>query len=401
MRAYKKHILKTELEKLSDEGLISNLQKEQIFSKLGLEKSSNLAFLNILACIFLGLCLISLVAYNWQNLSTIFKTSLLLITLFLSHILLFFLAKKDSIYTQAVAVLSGFILLANIALLSQIYHLGDNTALAFFSVSIVIFILSFALGSFAVFMQAYLFYFIGFCFNIDQDIYSSSFGLVLLLGFALGVFYESKFLRFFNFIFLIIYVFYSPFFASSTFLDARFDSFIAVLIFLSFIFLSFDFKAYRAYFYFALAFAFLASALKAPADIIVTFGLHSNFTLVISVLFVLALIALNFYKKNYFLALMWAIYYVLPFIFIFIKFDNFENLTNFVTIIYSFFSLALSIYLFKKDYKILALLSFCALAIIRYIDLIGDYIGASILFFSFAVILFIVARVRRKNHENF
>ncbi|TLE16850.1 DUF2157 domain-containing protein [Helicobacter apodemus] len=69
---------------------------------------------------------------------------------------------KSSSAQQSFGILSGFVLLGNIALLSQIYHLGDDTALAFLSVGIVLLILAFCLKSFVIYLQGYIFAAIGY-----------------------------------------------------------------------------------------------------------------------------------------------------------------------------------------------------------------------------------------------
>ena len=52
--------------------------------------------------------------------------------------------------------------------------------------------------------------------------------------------------------------------------------------------------------------------------------------------------------------------------------------------------------LIKKNLLFYGILAIFIVAFVRYMDLIGDYIGASILFMMFAVLVLILARKRRQ-----
>lgn len=397
MLNYKKRVLKAKIQSLSDENLISETQKKAIFERFDLNESENFSLLSVFAFIFIALGLLLFVAFNWQYLSALLKTSFLLLLLLSSHLALLYFKDKNANLAQALGVLSNFILLANLALLSQIYHLSNNAPLALFSVGVASLILAFALGSFVIFIQAYLFYFVGFCWGISESVFYASFGLFILLAFALCVFYESRILSFLNFIFLVLHTLYSPLFAD-------FNFFTSALFFLSFIFLSLNFRAYKGYFYFALSLALLIkSAQVLRSDLMISLDFLKNSWILL--LFTLILLALNFYKKRYFLGIFWLLLIGAPFLsayFYEILTSNHLNYNDFSlasSLIYSLASLAFSIYLFRQNYKILSLLSLCALACVRYFDLLGDYLGASVIFLVFGFILLIFSFIFKRQNR--
>lgn len=110
-------------------------------------------------------------------------------------------------------------------------------------------------------------------------------------------------------------------------------------------------------------------------------------------------------KKRLFLAFLALAFYfesfgflteILHFFTAEIKEVNFKII---IQIYYSFLSLILSVYLIKNNEKILGILTLFVLVIIRYINLLGDYIGASILFALFGLILLFVAQKGVENES--
>ena len=63
--------------------------------------------------------------------------------------------------------------------------------------------------------------------------------------------------------------------------------------------------------------------------------------------------------------------------------------------LYSFLTLLLGVHLIKNSHTISGLCVLCLLALVRYLDLLGDYIGASLIFLCFGLGLLLFAR--RKN----
>ncbi len=81
----KKSFLKSEIIKLANEGFINKEQEKAIFGFYHFDENSDFPLLITLAFVFIGLSLLTLVAYNWEQIPNILKTFLLLATLFATH----------------------------------------------------------------------------------------------------------------------------------------------------------------------------------------------------------------------------------------------------------------------------------------------------------------------------
>ena len=165
MNSLKKLFLKAEISKLADKGLISKNQEQEILKTYQLDEDG-FSYLTIFGFIFIGFSCLALIAYNWEEIPNAFKTLLLLMALFGTQFCIFYYKTLKIGF----GILSGFVLLANLALLSQIYHLGDDTALAFLSVGCALLVLSFALKSSAIFLQSYLFASVYYFMNLPNAI---------------------------------------------------------------------------------------------------------------------------------------------------------------------------------------------------------------------------------------
>ena len=202
----KKNMIKKELEFLYSKELINKDDFEKIKKHYEF-KSDNASYLAILlGFLFLGLSLLCLVAYNWESLSralqTIFLLALLLLTQVLSLVL------KNENLKIAFAFFSIFALLANMALLSQLYHLGDNTSFALLLAALCALVLASHFNSFWLFMQSYILAYIAFALGIESfdGLVAHFFVIFLILGFLIQFLTASKILAFLNFIFLHYYV---------------------------------------------------------------------------------------------------------------------------------------------------------------------------------------------------
>ena len=90
--------------------------------------------------------------------------------------------------------------------------------------------------------------------------------------------------------------------------------------------------------------------------------------------------------KNYYLIGTSAMLLILPLILIFVS----------AKIVFSLLNVLVSVFLIKQDRLTAGLSLIFFVALVRYIDLIGDYIGASVLFFIFAIIILIINRKIKK-----
>lgn len=375
----KKSFLKSEIARLANEDLISKTQEREILNFYSLDKGSDFPFLVVFAFIFIGLAILTLVAYNWEQIPKIFKTLLLLATLFATHLGIFY--SKRPLFKQGFGILSGFALLANIALLSQIYHLGEDTALAFLSVGCVVLLLAFALKSSAIFLVGYLFTSVWYFLNLVEYYHSVSlFVCIIVLGIIAqsGILFPlslnaKKILALLNFIFLGLYL-----------CEIQEESLnLSAFAWLSLIILGFHLNSYKIYAYFALALILIVSSYYPLEDLF----LSPSFSL--PVLLVVLGVA-NLYFKHYPLGILIIGFALVDYFYFLYSLD-----TTILTGLYSFLMLLLGIHLIKDSHTILGLFVLCLLALVRYLDLLGDYISASLIFLCFGLGLLLFAR--RKN----
>ncbi|MGX3011757.1 DUF2157 domain-containing protein [Helicobacter sp. 23-1044] len=395
MISYKQKFLKDELENLTNDGFLSEVQKEKIFAHYGFAKSPQKAtssLLFVLSAVLFALSLLTLIGYNWEQIPAFIRTALLLGALLATQIALYFAQNK--IYSISLGIFSNFVLLANLALLSQIYHLGDDSASALLGVAFVSLLMSFALKSGAIFYQSYIFAAIAFGINATDDILTHSFGIFIIFGFALQIFNGSKILAFFNFFALLFYLDFGLFG-----FDLPLNLFILFCVSFSLVFLAFNVMDYKIYALFVLACALLWGVNGfASAQDYMAFHFVSFWQISIMVAFLLPTL-LNFAFKRYFLGILGVLFWLESFRILTIfatDSADFASYIFFAQVFYSFLSLIFGIYLIKNDYKILGILTIFALIIIRYINLLGDYIGASIIFAIFGAVVLFVARKKQK-----
>lgn len=397
---YKQNFLKKELSSLYEKGLLNEEQKDKIFVHYNFTQKSNSLLFAVLAGFLFSLSLITFAGFNWERIPAILRTTSLLSLLLLCQIALYYFKDKNQALKEVLGVVSNFILLANLALLSQIYHLGDDTALAILSTAFVSMLFALILQSYFVFIQAYFFAILAFGVNLNNEITMTSFIIFIILGFIVQMIKESKILAFVNFFSLCAYL--------SCIIGANFEFetfFYTIAPFLSFFFLACNARSYQIYALLMCVVVFLTTSFLS-AKIFFFYDIDKitmnrfSFIAFLAVFFVPTLLSLL--NKRYFLAFLSFCFYFVSCGFlariIFFVFDG-VSYPLVERIYYSFLSLILSIYLIKNNYKILGILTLFALVIIRYVELLGDYIGASILFALFGFILLLMALKKRSKNE--
>lgn len=408
---YKQRFLKSEISSLEKRGLISPAQKDEIFAHYGFshQKSSS-SLLFILAFVLFSLSIITLIGYNWEQIPAFIRTTLLLSTLLGVQIALYLAQGKRRIYSESIAVLANSVLLGNIALLSQIYHLGDDSAMALLSVAFVSLFMAFAIRSGIVFWQAYILAMLAFYINITSGIFTHSFGVFIAFGFILQAINGSKFLAFFNFFALLLHIYYAPFGLTWFSGDIRnIIEFSVVAFYLSLLFLALNAKSYKIYALFVCAIVLLLRTSSLYYDLYFSDLYFNSFIEILIhnfslphllwwlVFLVPALLAFIF--KRYFWAVLGVLFWceqfgVFNYLFSLAHFSEIYWL--FIAVFYSVMVLVFSAYLIKMGHKILGILLLIALIAVRYFDLIGDYIGASIVFAMLGLVLLFMARKRLK-----
>lgn len=402
---YKQNFLKNEILNLEKRELISPAQKDEIFAHYGFESQKNSSpLLFILAFVLFSLSIITLIGYNWEKIPALIRTAMLLTALLAVQIALYLAQGKRHFYIESLGVLANFVLLGNIALLSQIYHLGGNTAMALLSVAFVSLFMAFVLKSGVIFWQAYIFSAIAFFDNVSGEVFTHLFGVFIALGFILHAINGSKFLAFFNFFALLLYVWFSPwgfsFFGGVIFENITIFGTMAFSI--SLLFLAINAKSYKIYALFICAFVLLMRSASWYYDLnfvnlIEVLSYNFSLSRLLWWLALFAPIVLAFVFRRYF----WASFGMLFWCEQFGVFNYLFSLAHFSEIywffavaFYSVLMLVFSVYLIKMGHKILGILSLAMLIIVRYFDLLGDYIGASIIFAVFGLILLFMARKR-------
>jgi uncharacterized membrane protein len=133
-----------ELEKLRDESIITEEQFQEICSRLQNSKDKNRDLLvNVLIGIgifLVALGIISLFAYNWDNIPNIARVLIGLIPTFISIGLLYkYMDKKQTFYNVMVNVFSPFAFIATNAIISQTYH-TQSTVFKIVIISLIMYI---------------------------------------------------------------------------------------------------------------------------------------------------------------------------------------------------------------------------------------------------------------------
>lgn len=385
----KKTMMKKELEFLHSKELINKEDFEKIKKhyKFKSDNASNTVIL--LGFLFLGLSLLCLVAYNWQDLSralqTIFLLALLLLTQVLSLVL------KNENLKIAFAFFSIFALLANMALLSQLYHLGDNTSFALLLAALCALVLASHFNSFWLFMQSYILAYIAFASGIESldGLVAHFFVIFLILGFLIQFLTASKILAFLNFIFLYSYVN----FLSLGFKFYNYDFLLGFLTwYVPICFIAIRARNYYNLSYFTLICLFLVYSFNVQEMFFLQYSFFFN---IYSAVLILLLI-LNLYLKRFFIAfLIYAIYFadlITSFAYARYEFDI-------VSFYFSMLSLALGLYLLKSSKIYLGLFAVFAVAFINFVD-VDNLLKSSIYFTIFAIFILLIGFfIRNKNEK--
>ncbi len=381
MHFSKKKILKTEIEKLFQLGLIRLEEKEKIEDYYHFDEENHFPLFSIFSALFFSFGLLILIAFNWENIPKLSRVLILFSFLLFSQWGIVYF--KNKIYQNFFVVLNAFVLLGNLALISQMYHLGENASLLLISTAWVILFLFFALKNNLVFLESYFLAALGFLMAFPNDFYHSFLCFILLL-FLFEKNNPLSFLRIFNFLFLCFYIVKSPCLLNFDFNAHFFNAFLFFLSYLSFLFLIWNIKNYKTCAYFSVSLVFLIFALESNGNILKDFGALPQF------LFFLPFLICLFYQKIF-----WG---VLGLVFTLkeMGLEEFFLENNEVILpgklFYSILTLFWGIYLMKVGRKFLSIFVFFSLIFIRYVDLLGDYFGASCLFFIFAFVLFYFAK---------
>ena len=420
MNYFKQKFLKTEIEKLLQQGFIRLDEKEKIFNYYHFNEKNCFFFLYIFAALFFSFSLITIIGFHWKNLPELLRVGILLSVLFLTQCGIYF--NENKIYKNSFAFFSGFVLLGNLALLSQMYHLGDDTSLALISTAFVMFFLAVVLQSKIVFLESYLFAAAGFFWDMPE-FFSYSFLFFISIGFIIQKIKPSKFLSFCNFVFLCFYIIESPLFLKMHWElnQIFFNVFMFLLAYCSFLFLIFHAQNYKTYAFWTISFCLLCSCLVGKWNLTVDLDLSlrilkdlpaKNFQFYCSLFLLIFPFFWAIWCRDFFLCILGLIYmlkenntlevFINPLFNVILDRDLLisNDINGFLAkLFYSILTLFWGIYLLKNNRIIISSFVFFSFVFIHYFNLIGDYISTSILFLISALVLLAFAYFRKRKNN--
>ena len=417
MNIFNKNFLTNEIIKWRDEGIIDKAASEKIAALYDIDLqnvSDNKSFiLKIVAYLFFSLSLITLIGANWEEMPRFVRLLIVVGILAFVNLSAFFVLKKGN-ETQSTALffLGNFCYGAAIALIAQIYHLGEHMPDGVLLWAIGAFVLSIAAKNSILVAQSLAIALVWFIMEIKLKI-SHEFLIFIAVSIYMLLKNESKTLTFTLFVSILLYLLASV-------LSLRLDLFSnyfwlvfanqAVLLALSYSLLGISLSLVAGNFHkfqiatvlknssliagiFSLLFAmsFISHTYYDFAELNDTFIFYGDFYGNISIAFNLISLAILLKFKRYDTAFLCVFLIILPLIV--------GYAFEYANAVYSLLSVIAGIVLIKRDYLKLGLSVIFIVANVRYIDLIGDYIGASLLFLIFAVIVLVVSRSRKRKAQ--
>lgn len=374
-------MLKNELGKWRNSGIVDEKSAQKISDLYHLEEDKNI--FGLIGYIFFGLALLVLVGANWQDIPRALRLVLLFGLTSAVH-LRAIKARQNSVkLSDNLFFLGNLCFLASIALISQMYHMGKyfGDGLMLFCVGVLPLVIAtkspiltaqlMFMGAIWLFMEV----------NLGSHLYS--YALILGLGAWISYRKSSSWLLFLSLFGLLIYAY--------NFLD--FDKnftaiygYVAFLIFgISYILpsnLSHNAHTLRVW---AVIFGALVGLMATSFFSGEYLKYNPTNDIVISLLS-LPLMGLALLKRKFIYALFLGLFCVL----------NFVLLSNLIIkILASFVVLACGIWLIKLGEKNKGIAVLFLLALVRYMDLVGDYLGASALFLIFGLIFIYLNKAKK------
>lgn len=391
MKIWHRNFLKEELLKWRDEGIIDEKTSLKIASRYGIdlnEVSTNI--LTLIAYFFFGLSLFVLVGANWEEIPD-FIRSFLLISLTALLNFAGFLSYQKRKFNQATALLmlGSIVFCASVALISQIYHIDKHlpNGILFCAFGVALLGFSFKDSLVSAFSLIIAIAWVFFSFEYIHKI-EPFFGVFILVGIAVLRHSQGQLL---SFTLLVSTYIFLIFFKVELF---TFNYILATLSYLLFVASISLFLAKTSYK--IVAKIFYQSAILGIVVILFCLQIEgyylpygfkiSSYLNTLFIIFTALSLIFAFYYQNLYLLCGAILLGVLPFL---LKFG--VNLALISSIICVF----LAIILIKQGSINYGITLIFATALIRYVELIGDYFGASLLFLGFAVLLLVVARKRR------
>lgn len=427
-----KKTLQKEAKKWVQKNYISQQQAQNIISSYADSKSYSFSVVTILGYFFLGLSLLVLIGHNWENIPVFIRASGLIALTFFVQIFAFLKFSKEK-KTNAF-FLGNFIYGVSIFLIAQAYHLGTYSANGVFWWALGSFFIALLIQNSWVSLQAFVLSLLWYFMEIG-NFYPFLFWLFLI--FAMIIFYKDKTQKALFILFLPSFSLFYLYTLARFLYDGALGwskNHQATANTLYIDNFSFVFFLLPTFTYFALLFGiwlqknsnekwkdygeitykislftlyFISFFLLIRANTEKMLGLFAHydkfsFFEIWAILFVPILI-LNFILKI-------RIFYIITFLHVmlfglcfFIKpqeslyFFVFINISIFCIYGFLIYKGILQSSFLNYFFGVLGLLAF---AFIRYVALIEDYVGASLLFFICAIILLIASKTYGKLQKN-
>lgn len=424
MLIFHKNFLASELAKWRDSGLIDSQTAQKIADRYAIDMTNASEgknfILKIVAYLFLALSLITLIGANWEEIPRIVRLTLVLSVLGCVNLSGFFAAKngKDSQAT-ALFFLGNFCYGAAIILVAQIYHIGEHMPDGVLLWAVGALALGLAVQKSIIMTQALILALIWFIMELYfGDIMH---GILIFIAASLAVLWRDSSKMLTNTLFITVFIYFVAFLLRQW-------------MHISIFYDNVDFHAsiYGAHL-FSFAYCLLGVCLSYLAEKAGKFKIAFDLKIV-SIVTAVGLLILDMMFYNEFESVRYIfsgeslhtldafMFYVTDFGFLYmlfcalslgitIYFKKFtiSALSVFTLIfpyvlyisgiygeaLFSTISVIIAIILIKYDYKFIGVGLIFLVAMTRYIDLIGDYIGASLLFLIFSIIVLAVARKRR------
>lgn len=393
-----KNFLINEINKWKDNQVIDEQSIEKIKNFYNFESLTAPKFsFVLLGYFFFGLALITLIGANWDVIPKL--TRLILVVGFMIFVQYCgLIAYKKGKTNKAIGLFffGNLCFGASIALVSQIYHLGGEVVNLFFWWAFGVFLVAICFCEKYITLQTLILasiYAILAKTDLHEAHFSISYFIVVIFTLLVSIKEKSQFLFILGIVGLYILSF-------SSFENHKLLFFVIPGLFLFYCsaFKNSNFVFAPKLYEFSISFGVLFLIVLHIKDM-ESMIFRANFPLLfafISVIFILPLVFFSIKEKNWLRLLFLAIFTL----FIFVRLDNANYETDIILykVLVSFVSVIFAINLIIKKWIkhgfILLLLS----AMIRYFNLAHDYIGTSVLFMLFGLLMIIVSK--RLKNEN-
>ncbi|QCD45170.1 DUF2157 domain-containing protein [Campylobacter mucosalis] len=391
MKIWHRNFLKEELLRWRDEGIIDERTSLKIASRYEIdlnEVSTNI--LTLIAYFFFGLSLFVLVGANWEEIPDFIRTFLLIS---LTALLNFagFLSYQKRKFNQATALLmlGSIVFCASVALISQIYHIDKHlpNGILFCAFGVALLGFSFKDSLVMAFSLIIAIAWVFFSFEYIHKI-EPFFAVFILLGIAVLRHSQGQLLSFALLVSAYIFlIFFKVELLSFNYVLATL-SYLLFVASISLFLAKTSYKIVAEIFYQSaiLGIVVILFCLQIK-DFYLSYGFEiSSYLSTLFIIFTALSLIFAFYYQNLYLLCGAILLGALPFLL---------NFGVSLELISSIVCVVLAIILIKQGSINYGITLIFTTALIRYVELIGDYFGASLLFLGFAVLLLVVARKRR------